>query len=356
MVAALVAGLGELAGTAPLLIVIDDVLWLDGATLELLEAAVASLATSPILVAIAYRDDEPVPDAVQRLVDGCRRAGGSELALGQLAIRDVGPLVIGHLGGRSIEPALVRRLHEGSQGNPLFCLELMRAGLADGSIVLTDGRWAVAGLGHLMPDSVRKLVTDRMASLRAPVLRMLEVAAEFGPEIGFEQLAAVLNVPEGELITALDAAIGSRLLVEQGAGYAFAHPLYRCVIFKSVGNRRHALTCLAIASALGGVNADAPPLELAHAASACDEPDLVAEYALEAVASGVRRALPLGAVFEFAAGERATAVFDLAGARRLLAQALDCYRRLPVAVRSSLDARASAAERAGIKAVRPSAG
>ncbi len=332
LAAALVAAVARLSRVGPLFVAIDDLPWLDPATLEVLRGVVSGLAAAPILVASTYRDDEPVGDAIQSFLDQVRRAGGLELALGPLALRDVEPLVLAHLGGGSVQPELSRLLFRESAGNPLFCLELVRAGRDHGTIQLRDARWTLAsnGLETELPDSVRRLVVGRSAGLPAPALELLATAAELGPEIEFATLSVVLPDLPGGLVSALDAALASGLLTERRGGYTFAHPLYRLAVADVAGSARRGAIGLAIARALAG-----PALEgvgavaLAHLADACVDPVPVAEHALAAAELGVVEALPMATAFGFAAGARSRRLFDLPGATRLLERSLATWRRLP---------------------------
>ena len=168
-------------------------------------------------------------------------------------------------GRRDREPgARARRLRPES-GNPLFCLELVRAGRDQGVIRLADGRWSIGagGLSSDLPETVRTLVASRSAALPERARDLLATAAELGPEFEFDTLLAVGGACDRDLLDALDAALASGLLVENGRGYAFAHPLYRIAVRAALGRRRRGEACLAIAGALAGVDVTgATPEEL----------------------------------------------------------------------------------------------
>ena len=198
---ALACALAETARERPLVLAIDDIPWLDPSTLELLERVVADRMHASILVAATSRDDEPVPEPAQRFLERVHRAGGMDLALGPLGPSDIEPLIVGNLGGVSVQPELARRTFELSDGNPLFCLELVRAGRDRGRVRLAGERWSVvpfvplgSGQGYAgasatgegtlapeeMPESVRRLVADRSARLSGPTLELVGTAAELG--------------------------------------------------------------------------------------------------------------------------------------------------------------------------------
>ena len=325
----------------PLFVAIDDVPWLDQSSTELLGTILSALPDSPILVAATYRDDEPTPPAVNGLLDQVRRAGGVEIPLGPLALRDIEPLIVCHLGGETVNPELARVVFERSLGNPLFCLELMRTSRDHGVIRLLDGRWSIdsGGLSSELPETIRTLVASRCAALPERARELLATAAELGPEFSYDTLLAVAAASDRKLLEVLDTALASGLLIEIGRGYAFAHPLYRVAVRGTLSRRRRGEACLAIACALAGVDlAGATPEELARVASECPGPAAVAEHALSAVELGVQAAIPLAVAFGFAAGALEKRVFDRDGATALLDRALEAWRRLPAASAIHYDA------------------
>ncbi len=360
LVEALVLAIEELARQRPLVLAIDDLPWLDPSTIELLERLVADPTPASILVAGTCRDDEPAQEPVRRLLDRFGRGVGLDLPVGPLAPADMEALIVGKLGGASVEPELARRAFELSEGNPLFCLELMRAGRDRGTVRLAGERWvtteshiaggvrrgavatadsASAALSDTS-ETVRRLVANCSAQLTGPALELVGTAAELGSEVAFATLQAVLPDLDGGLVPALDAALSSGLLVERGGGYAFAHPLYRLAVRGGAGSARRAGTHLAIANALAGSVGSRSPAELVRAAAASVDPVTPAEHALTASDLGASGALPVAVAFGFAAAERATRLFDPA-ATSLLERSLVAWQRLPPDLASQLNASAA---------------
>ncbi|HEY5628071.1 MAG TPA: AAA family ATPase, partial [Candidatus Limnocylindrales bacterium] len=178
LVDALVLALERIARAAPLVIAIDDLPWLDDATVELLQHVLARLPHTPILIAMTYRDDEPVPPAALLLLEQVRRAEGVELAVGPLGLGDVERLVTANLGGTSVHPDLARWAFGLSEGNPLFCLELVRAARERGTVSVLGDRWTMAGdpsetQAPAVSDTIRRLVARRMARLTGAPLELL---------------------------------------------------------------------------------------------------------------------------------------------------------------------------------------
>lgn len=343
LVTAVVAAVDRIAARGPMLIAIDDLQWLDAASKEVLQAIVSGLADRPVLAAVTFRDDEPGSDAIVRLTDDMRHGQGLLLSLAPLAARDVERLIVEHLGGDGVSAEILRAAHEQSAGNPLFCLELVRRWHDDGRVRVEDGRWipAAGGLGGALPETVRRLVDRRTADLPPGARELLATAAEMGPAFRFGELSAALSGSAEVQIDAIDTALASGLLVEQGTGYGFAHPLYRLAVRATVGPARRDRMHLRIASALAGVDPTAPPDQLARAAASVGDPLPVAEHALAAAELGESGARSLAVAFGFAAGERARSLFDRANAVALLERSLTAWRGLPGDLASAYPASAA---------------
>lgn len=328
---ALIEAMGAMARSAPLVLALDDLPWVDEPSLDLLGALVAARPASPILVAGSYRDDEPIPDALDRLLEQARRSGAIMVPVGPLASRDLEPLLLGQLGGQGVGEDVTRALFAVGGGNPLFSLEAVRSGTGRGAVRLEDGRWTLVP-GHDLDDlpaSARQLVARRGATMPRGARELLDVAAELGPLITFEVLSAAVPDREHDLIETLDEALGSGLLVEQGGGYAFAHPLYRVAVRSVAGRARRATMQLRIARALAGDAASgSDPRSLRTAAAGSPDPTVVAERAFEAVRLGHAEAAPLAVAFGLAAAGRHAAVHDRAEAARLYEEALGLWPRL----------------------------
>ena len=342
LVKALVEVIADLARQRPLLLAIDDLPWLDESSLLFLEALIGSHGPLPVLIAVTLRDDEPVRANIDAIVDRAQRQGALTLRLEPLPRRDLDQLVLGHLGGTGLEDELGRQVFAQSGGNPLFCLELVRAASERGDVRRHDGRWRLVAKDAMgtLPDSARRIAARRLANLPGPARDLLNVASELGRDANFDVLAAASGLEGVVLLDALDAALASGLLVESGAGYRFAHPLYWLAVRSAAGLARRAATRLAIARALAGATGPtaANPGLLQSLARTSADPLPVAEHALAAAELGRRDAVVLAAAFGFAAGERLMRLHDREAAGALLRRAVDQWRRLSAAEVQALPA------------------
>lgn len=200
------------AATAPLLVVVDDMHWLDGATASVIGFVGRRLAGSRVRLLGAARTG----------ADGF--AGGTgwrELAvpaLGREASLDLLEDRFAHLPAR-----VLRDVVEEAQGNPLALLEF---GAAEGSR-LTPGAQCAAAVATGAGRAVRRLYDERVARLPADTKRLLLLAALEG-----SGNLAVLASAFGTGLEALGAAERDHLvLVDERVGQVvFRHPMVKSVV------------------------------------------------------------------------------------------------------------------------------
>ena len=157
----------------PQLLVLDDLQWCDADTLEWLHFLLRADRRSPLLVVGTVRSDE-VDDAhpVRRLVAGLREEGRlTEIALGPLEPAETSTLAA-QVAGRSLTPAQAIDLQRETEGNPLFVVETVRAGLVQPvrvrAIDAADDDVAGAAPPRAIAPKVQQVIAARLAQLSAP--------------------------------------------------------------------------------------------------------------------------------------------------------------------------------------------
>lgn len=150
------------SGATPLLVVVDDVHWLDRATAGALAYALRGMARRRAITLLSRRDDEPLRLEPSRLVDPGTHVqfelGGLSLAI----LREIVAETTGAMLGR----AELAQLHQRTGGNPLHTIELARA--------VGEG---VAPADAALPPSLRDSVGARVAALPPTTRRVLGAAA-----------------------------------------------------------------------------------------------------------------------------------------------------------------------------------
>jgi DNA-binding NarL/FixJ family response regulator len=294
----LLALLEVAAGTEPVVLVLEDLHWADASTLDLVALLAHNLAERRVLLLGTYRTDElPGDHRLRRLVTGLLRAGGAtRLELGPLDREELEAL-LQRPAPPQLPPAVTEAIVARSEGNPFFAEELL----------------AAAGQGVDLPHVLRDLLLQRIARLDRRTQDVLRVVAAAGRDVPYPVLAAVVDVPEGELRQALRAAVDHGVLVgDQAAGtFRFRHALLAEAIYVTLlpGEREQLHARLA-------------------AELACSPRPVAAELAQHWAAAG--RA-PEALAASVAAAREAEAVFGLAEAAQHLERALALWDLVPAA-------------------------
>ena len=217
----------------PLALFLDDLQWLDTATLELLEHLLAEPEVRNLLVVGAYRDNEVSPShPLIRTLDAIRKAGASvqEIVLAPLRPGDVGRLVADslHCERDSAQP-LAELIHEKTGGNPFFAIQFFTALAEEGLLVFDPGAaawtWDLARIrARRFTDNVVDLVVGKLERLPEATRETLKRLACLGNIAGIPTLAMVLGRPEEEVHADLWEAVRRELIVrlEEGS-YKFVH-------------------------------------------------------------------------------------------------------------------------------------
>ncbi len=210
--------LQNLARARPVVVVIDDLPWLDPPSARVLSFVLRRMHHEPVGLLAAARtgwSTERSPLAVDGISPGLLdRVPVGPLSLG--AIREILGSRLGAAPGRSF----LVRLHEISGGNPLFALELAKR---DCSVIPRELFGA-----HDAPESLRRLVSARVAALSAGARDVLLVCA-LATDPSLPVICAASSRPAAAQ-SDLEEGIRSGIVTIDDDEVAFAHPVIRSVI------------------------------------------------------------------------------------------------------------------------------
>lgn len=225
-----------LAGPGGVLFV-DDAQWADAASLDALAYLAHRLAGRPLLLVLAWRDeDSPTVQRLRGLARAAQRAGqGISLPLSRLARSDVAALAAGLPGD-----AVVERLHRESEGLPLFVAEYLRAWQAGEGALAADAQ----------PQGVRDLLHARLAAVDEAGQQLLSAAAVIGRSFDFETLRAASGRSEEETLDCLEQLVRHGLVLERNDGYDFSHEQLRSLVYGETGFARRRLLHRRVAEVL----------------------------------------------------------------------------------------------------------
>ncbi|MGW4093542.1 BTAD domain-containing putative transcriptional regulator [Nocardia sp. NPDC004750] len=228
--------LSAVAAVAPLAILLDDVHRGDTETAALLTAVATQV---PGLVVIGYRPDE-VPPALADALAALATTVRARVRLRGLGVEDSGRLIAA-LTGSTPAAAVVRTLHERTGGNPFYLIEVARLLQSEGELVAASD----------VPEGVRDVLRRRLSRLPETGVALLRLAAVIGREFDVAVLVRAAEVPEDDVLDAVEAGVLSGLLDEPASGRArFTHVLVRDTLLGDLSrirrNRWHRRVAAAI--------------------------------------------------------------------------------------------------------------
>jgi PAS domain S-box-containing protein len=216
----------------PLALFLDDLQWLDAATLDLLEDLLTRSELQHLMLIGAYRDNEVnAAHPLMRKLEAIKSAGGNvkEITLGPLAQEHVGQLLANALrceNGRS-EP-LAQLVHEKTGGNPFFAIQFISSLAEEKMLVFKHdaGCWTW-DLDHIhakgYTDNVVDLMIMKLARLSAQTQAALQQMACLGNVAGITTLSNVLEMPQDQAHAALWEGVCQGLVEQLDGSYKFIH-------------------------------------------------------------------------------------------------------------------------------------
>jgi DNA-binding CsgD family transcriptional regulator len=342
----------------PVVLVIEDGHWADAPTLLLLRHLAQAAWAGRVLLFATFRDTEDeVPQALAQTLADLRRSDDVvRMRLEGLSDVEVSEFVRRVTEGRASAelPEIARAISKLTGGNAFLMCELSRALLETDATADGEGELRLAGslLAQLQtPDSVREVVSARLARLAPATTELLELAATAGAEFELAIVRRGSHLQERELIAAVDEAARSGIIVElpgRQLAYRFSHELVRRAVYDRLSGVHRAELHLRIGEAV----------EAAEGRSARALADLAHHFAAATAVAGVERAIRYNVLAARAAAD--ALAFDDAAQLLMTAHALgidDARERAEVLLElgmarhragSALDAREALASAAQI--------
>ncbi len=269
-----VASLLSAAGArSPVLLVLEDCHWADAPTLLLLRYLARGVEGARLLVLATFRDGESdlSPEARDALADLRRSDEVVRIRLEGLTVAEVGDLVGRAAGDERGGGELATTIHQLTGGNPFLVCELWRALLETETVTTAGGGLRVRGpIAELAaPESVREVVSQRLARLGEETNDLLGLAATAGPEFALDSIRRACELAEPQLLAALEEAVASGMVEELSArplAYGFTHELVRRALYDRLPGTRRAELHLRVGEALeaSGSGSDREAADLAH--------------------------------------------------------------------------------------------
>ena len=301
---ALLRQLEGLAHQRPVLLVYEDVHWIDPTSCELLDLMIERARRLRVLILITFRPEFQQPWTNQPHI--------TAMTLSPLGERD-GAALVEHIVGNNLAlPAeLVEEIVERTDGVPLFLEELtkvvLEAGAAggDGSASLSK----IAKQAHAVPATLHASLMARLDRLGSAAKEAAQVGAVIGREFGYELLLRAAGRSDGELQAALDQLTNAGLVFRRGtpphARFLFKHALVQDAAYSTLlrGKRQelHARVAKVLEERYPETLAVQPEL-LAHHFTEAGLAELAIEYRCRAGELAIARSTLVEAIAQLRLG------------------------------------------------------
>jgi PAS domain S-box-containing protein len=216
----------------PLALFLDDLQWLDAATLELLEHLITAPDVRHLMVVGAYRDNEVNSShPLMRTLDTIRATGArmQEIVLAPLQLDDLGRLVADALRCNVGATApLAQLVHEKTGGNAFFAIqffmELAEEGLLELDRDAAAWNWDLARIrAKGYTDNVVDLMVGKLKRLSGRTQDALRQLACLGNEVEIATLTLLHGESEEDIHASLLEATRSGVILRREASYGFLH-------------------------------------------------------------------------------------------------------------------------------------
>ena len=228
---AFLAQLEGLAVRGPVLVVLEDVHWLDPTSRELFDQMVERLQRLPVLLVATFRPEMSPPWTGFPHV--------TLLTLNRLAPAQARSLVERVTGAKALPSEVIEQILARTEGVPLFTEELTKAVLESGLLGDAGDRYVLDRQLPLLaiPATLHNSLMARLDRL-GPAKEIAQIGASIGREFDHELLAAVVPLPEADLVAAVDRLVAAELVFRRGippaTTYIFKHALVRDAAYQSL--------------------------------------------------------------------------------------------------------------------------
>ena len=241
------------AETEPLVLVIEDLHWIDPASEEFLMFIADGIAATRALLVLSHRSgySHPFPD----------RSYHVRVALAPLSGNSMDAMTGALLGGPDVPAALSALIADKADGNPFFAEELVKSLLEQGALRRENGRIMLArDLSEIaVPDTVQDVLIARIDRLAEESRRAIQIASVIGREFALRLLARITEAGD-HIHTQVEDLRSLELIYEKALhpelAYMFKHALTHDVAYDSVLLERRKLLHRTIGRAIEELYAD----------------------------------------------------------------------------------------------------
>ena len=223
------------SGPQPVLMIFEDLHWIDPTSLELIDKLVEIASTFPILLILTFRPEFKPPWVGQDRVES--------IVLNRLNTGAGASLIKRITGDRPLPKTLEEQILVKTDGVPLFVEELTKTIVESGLLEIKNGVYhLVRELPNLkIPETLQDSLMARLDKL-GPVKEVAQTGAVVGREFSYELIAAISDFDTQELTNALGQLADAELIYARGhppvAIYLFKHALVQDAAYNSLLHSR----------------------------------------------------------------------------------------------------------------------
>ena len=212
---AIVEMMARLAARKPLLLLLDDIHWADGASIEQAAYVLNHPPDAPVMIVGSFRIGQADPALVTAVESAAREGRVERFELGPLAPADARELV----GDE------VTDVYEASGGNPFYLLELARIGAAKGPPEAPD---------EGVPAAVAASIASELELLSPTARALVNAAGVAGDPFDLDVASATADLDDGVALSAIDELLARDLirLTPVPRRFQFRHPLLRSAVYE----------------------------------------------------------------------------------------------------------------------------
>jgi tetratricopeptide (TPR) repeat protein len=215
----------------PLVLVVEDLHWMDKMSEEFLDYLIGRLANTPILLILLYR-----PEYNHQWGS---KSYYTKVGLDQLGTNSSSELIKALLEEGEVAPELRQLILNRAAGNPLFMEEFTHTLLENGSIERKDEKYVLSGKASdiQVPDTIQGIIAARLDRLEDNLKRTMQVASVIGRDFAFRILQTITGMRE-DLKSYLLNLQGLEFIYEKNLfpelEYIFKHALTQEVAYNSL--------------------------------------------------------------------------------------------------------------------------
>jgi len=229
----------EITNTGTVLLIIDDIQLADASTLSFIHYLSRSIGKMHMVCVCAYKDAGAESNPAMSIIRNINiERNCTILPLKPLPSDAVAQLVSELLGITEIAHKTLMRIYEHTDGNPLFVEELCKAIL---DLHLLENQEIKEDAYHVIPQTIRSLISYRLMKLGADELKLLRTCSIFGRVFHYDAILALSEMDESQLVDTLDKLINAGYIREESGReevYRFTQNIAHDIIYAEISAPR----------------------------------------------------------------------------------------------------------------------